>query len=135
MRTSELEEEYLYQIKLAGLPEPVREYLGVPDRRFRIDFAWPDRIPQIAVEIHGGIWSGGRHVRGKGFEKDCEKRTLLNLGGWMLLEFTARDVKGGDALLNTDRAIMGSRFNESFDSTRTRTAKKRRSKKSTRRPA
>jgi very-short-patch-repair endonuclease len=83
------------QLKLAGLPDPVREHRFCM-RKFRFDFAWPDK--KLAVEIHGGIWNGGRHVSGVGFANDCVKRNYAVMGGWRVLEFVGSDVKDGSAL-------------------------------------
>ena len=68
------------------LPPPVREYKFLPARKFRFDFAWPDLL--VAVEIHGGQWQRGRHVRGKGFRVDCDKWNLATLDGWRMLHYT-----------------------------------------------
>jgi very-short-patch-repair endonuclease len=40
-------------------------------RRWRFDFCHPES--KIAVELEGGVWINGRHGRGSGFVKDCEK--------------------------------------------------------------
>jgi len=50
---------------------------------WRLDIAWPDRL--IAVEVEGGVWSGGRHGRGSGIVKDMEKANALTMAGWRLL--------------------------------------------------
>ena len=77
---------YLWGLRNAGLPDPVREYPFALPRRFRFDFAWPDE--RVAVEIHGATYAQGRHTRGSGFERDCEKRNLATHLGWRLYEFT-----------------------------------------------
>ena len=88
-------ETLLIQIKLSGLPEPQREYGFHRKRKWRFDLAWPDLM--IAVEVEGGIWSGGRHVRGEGYEQDCEKYNEAQLAGWMVLRFTPGMIKRGKA--------------------------------------
>ena len=50
--------------QLVGLPDPATELLFHPKRKWRFDYAWPTRM--IAIEVHGGIHSGGRHTRGRG---------------------------------------------------------------------
>jgi len=50
---------------------------------WRFDFAWPDH--KVAVEVQGGIWSGGKHARGSGLVKDYEKANAAALLGWRLL--------------------------------------------------
>lgn len=52
----------------------------------------------IAVEVEGGTWSGGRHTRGDGFEKDCEKYNTAALAGWRVLRFTGAQVQSGIAI-------------------------------------
>ena len=50
------------------------------NRRFRFDFALLDKM--VAFEIDGGIWTNGRHTRGKGFEQDALKHFHAELQGW-----------------------------------------------------
>ena len=57
--TNPLEELFALQVKLAGLPEPVREFMAIPGRRYRWDFAWPDQ--RVLVELNGGTYVSG-HV-------------------------------------------------------------------------
>ena len=57
-----------------------REHRFDPSRRWRFDFACP--AARVAVEIEGGIWSGGRHTRGVGFISDCEKYNAAAAAGW-----------------------------------------------------
>lgn len=96
-----------FVLKVAGVPEPVREYEFAPPRRWRADFAWPDLM--IAVEVEGGSWNGGRHVHGDGFERDCEKYNELAARGWRLFRFTGRMVEDGSALAMLERVIGGAR--------------------------
>ncbi len=42
----------------------------------------------VAVEIEGGIWTGGRHTRGKGYQGDMEKYNAAQLYGWKVLRYT-----------------------------------------------
>ena len=69
-----------------GLSAPVAEYQFAPPRRWRFDYAWPDC--RVAVEIHGGEWTNGRHTRGGGFTLDRWKMNTAQLRGWIVLEFT-----------------------------------------------
>lgn len=70
----------------AGLPEPVAEYRFHPVRKWRFDYAWPAQ--KIALEVEGGVWTGGRHTRGAGFLKDCEKYNTAAIFGWRVLRVT-----------------------------------------------
>ena len=93
---SNLEDLLYSHIRLIGLPPPAREYRFHPSRRWRFDFAWP--IYKVAVEVDGGIYSRGRHVRGSGFERDAEKRNAAVIAGWRVLHFTPRMVRSGTAV-------------------------------------
>lgn len=70
-----------------------REFKFCPDRRWRADF----RVGRVLVEVEGGIWSGGRHTRGTGFENDCEKYNWAALNGWLVLRYSTRQVLAGQA--------------------------------------
>ncbi len=96
-------ETLLIQLQLAGLPEPQREFLFHRKRKWRFDLAWPQLL--IAVEVEGGIWVGGRHVRGEGYEADCEKYNEAQLAGWMVLRFTPGMIKKGKAGAVIETAI------------------------------
>lgn len=103
MSQSELEAELTFQIVAIGLPEPVREYRFHPHRRWRFDFAWPGQ--KLAVEVEGGVWSGGRHVRGAGFSRDCEKYNEAALNGWCVLRVTGAMIHNVKALELIKRAL------------------------------
>ena len=100
---SALEDLLESHIQLAGLPKPAREFRFHPRRRWRFDFAWP--LYKVAVEVDGGIYCRGRHVRGAGFERDAEKGNEAVLAGWRVLHFTPRQVKSGTAV-QTIEALM-----------------------------
>jgi very-short-patch-repair endonuclease len=90
-----LEEEFAFLVRVCGLPAPVRQFKFLPYRRFRFDFAWPEY--KVFVEIEGGTWIGGRHVRPAGYARDCEKYNEAALNGWVGLRFTSdmlRDAYG-----------------------------------------
>jgi len=67
------------------------EYRFLPDRRFRFDFAYPEK--RLAIEYEGGIFSYGRHIQGRGYERDCEKYNLAQLAGWRVLRYTTITVQ------------------------------------------
>ena len=68
-------------LRSRGYRDFVMEHrFAAPSRQWRLDFAWPDR--KVAIEIEGGVWSRGRHVRPKGFIDDCEKYNAATLNGW-----------------------------------------------------
>ena len=94
-----------FQIKVAGLPEPTREFVFHPVRKWRFDFAWPER--RVAAEVEGGIFSYGRHVSPAGFIEDCRKYGEALLLGWRVLRFPAPWVDSGEALRYLEVALRG----------------------------
>ena len=90
-------------IVAAGLPEPVEEFRFDPVRKWRFDYAWPEH--RLALEAEGGTWSGGRHVRGKGYERDCEKYNAAALQGWKVLRVTTAMMNDGRALACLEAAL------------------------------
>lgn len=74
-----------------GLPLPVTEYrFAAPERRWRFDYAWVEE--KVALEVEGGVWSGGRHTRGSGYLQDMEKYNNAALRGWVLLRCTPKQL-------------------------------------------
>ena len=64
----------------------VREHAFHENRNYKFDVAIPDL--KIAIEYEGGIYSGGRHVRGKGFAEDCRKYNAALIRGWKVLRYS-----------------------------------------------
>ena len=81
----------LVQIRALKLPLPELEWRFDAVRKWRFDLAWPGK--RIGMEVDGGVWSGGRHVRGAGFEKDCEKCNAATLAGWRVYRVTTGMVR------------------------------------------
>ena len=102
---SELEEALLLQLRAVGIPTPERNYRFHSKRRWEADFAWPDR--KLIAEVHGSTWTGGRHVRGQGFQDDRIKMNSATLSGWQVLEFTGDDVNDGWACILLERVFKG----------------------------
>lgn len=101
VQADEFTATFEHLLKAVGLEGFVKEHRFHPERKFRFDFARLDK--QVAVELHGGIWIRGRHLRGAGFEADCEKLNEAVRLGWRVLYFTPgmlkRDPWGSMALL------------------------------------
>jgi very-short-patch-repair endonuclease len=91
------------QVQLAGLPKPVAEFRFHATRRWRFDWAWPDK--SIAVEVDGATWTGGRHTRGAGVDKDCEKMAEALIAGWRVLRVSTGQVRSGQALQWIERLL------------------------------
>lgn len=98
--------ELAIKIRLAGLPEPLREFKFHPTRRWRFDFCWPSPIADdVAVEVHGAVWSGGRHTRGWGFVHDREKMNEALCMGYRVLEVVPEQIKDGSAVRWLERLL------------------------------
>lgn len=85
----------------------IREHRFHQDRRWRLDLYVPDHA--LGVELHGGTWTGGRHTRGYGFQRDREKMNAAIEAGIRVLEYTADDVRKGTAALQIERILMPKR--------------------------
>jgi very-short-patch-repair endonuclease len=68
-----------------GLKGLEKEYRFHSERRWRVDYAFPDI--KLAIEIEGGVWVKGRHISPQGFIKDMEKYNALTEAGWYLLRY------------------------------------------------
>lgn len=88
MSTSNLESMFDTLWRQLGGPPMVPELRFAPPRRFRFDRA--HELARVAVELDGGVWSGGRHVRPRGYENDCEKMNLAAALGWTTFRVTGR---------------------------------------------
>ena len=94
-----------WQMDQAGI-QYVREFRFDVARRWRLDFALLGQKAQLfAVEVEGGTWSSGRHVRGKGFAEDCAKYNAAGLHGWTVLRVTTEMVENGEALKLIQQAL------------------------------
>ncbi len=88
-------ERMVQEIDEAGLPAPTKEH-RFSNRKFRFDLAWIDL--RIALEVEGGLWIRGRHVRPAGYERDCEKYNLATLLGWRVFRVTPRHIRQKKAI-------------------------------------
>ena len=102
---SKLEDTLAWYIKGLKMPRPEREYRFHAKRRWRFDFAWPQYL--LAVEVEGGVYSGGRHTRGSGFEKDCEKYNAATKLGWRVLRCTGKTIQNGTAIRDIESCLYG----------------------------
>jgi len=97
------------QCDFVNLPLPVAEYRFDPERKWRIDVAWPNY--KIALEIEGGIWqqtSSGRssgHANPVRFLRDMEKYNAMTVQGWSLIRCTPEQVENETALIDIIKAF------------------------------
>jgi hypothetical protein len=98
------EESVALALRAAGLPF-VREH-RFHARRWRLDFALLPLDLRVAIEVQGGYRGGtGRHSRGEGFERDCEKFTEAQLAGWIVLLLPSGKVSSMEWMEQVRRAI------------------------------
>lgn len=101
---SELSDWLVRQVEADGLPPPTLEHRFHPIRKWRFDLAWP--YDKVACEVEGGTWIAGRHNRGAGFEKDCEKYAEAALAGWLVLRVTSKMIEDGTACRYISQALV-----------------------------
>lgn len=97
IKISELEAQFLAQVQASKLPPPRQQVELIEGRKWRYDFVWEEPY-YVVVEIHGGVYSRGRHVRGKGFTEDRRKINAATLSGWLVLEYTAEMLDANEAI-------------------------------------
>ena len=100
---SDLEDLLAQQMQFVGLPVPEREYRFASPRRYRADFAYPEK--KILVEVQGGIYTRGAHSRGTGLERDYEKINLAQLNGFMVFQFSRKMIESGEAITVLEKAL------------------------------
>lgn len=86
--------------------ECVKEFKFHPVRKWRFDYAIPSAL--VALEVEGGVWTGGRHINPKGFLNDMEKYNSATLMGWSVYRTTPDDLYTGKTLKLLKTAIFGS---------------------------
>lgn len=89
------EDELAFQLKAAKILFE-RQFRIHPDRRFKADFYLPK--PRLVVEVDGGGYVNGRHSRGKGMERDCEKSAYIAQMPARLIRVTPKHIRSGEAL-------------------------------------
>lgn len=111
--TSHLEQALLDQIAAAGLPMPVTQFRMASRwhltpkllraRTFIFDFQWPRYL--LLVEVDGGTFMGKGHTSGRGYQYDRDKDNEAQERGWLMLRYTASDIRAGRAITQIRRII------------------------------
>ncbi|MCF0187926.1 MAG: hypothetical protein HUK04_00305 [Bacteroidaceae bacterium] len=83
--------------------ECIKEHTFHPERRWRFDYAIPTY--RIAIEVEGGVWTGGRHTRPQGFLGDIEKYNTATLMGWRVVRCVPETLHT-TAMLNLVRDLI-----------------------------
>ncbi|HEX9547950.1 MAG TPA: hypothetical protein VF942_11470 [Acidimicrobiales bacterium] len=83
---SDAETLFLQLTRVAGLPDPERQFLVLlGGRRYRIDFVWPRR--RFAVEVDGAE----THANADALGRDLRRQNRIVMG-WLLQRYTWEDV-------------------------------------------
>lgn len=80
-----------------------QEYQFNENRKWRADFHITGT--KFLIEVEGGIWSNGRHTRGKGYIADMEKYNLATELGYSVFRYSTEQVKSGKAIEEIRRLI------------------------------
>jgi len=86
-----------------GLPVPVFEHTFCKGRRWRFDAAWLHE--RVAIEVEGGIFTNGRHIRSSGFLRDMAKYNAAALLGWTVLRYSPQQIATGDWVNDVKQAL------------------------------
>ena len=81
----------------------IKEYKFYPTRKWRFDYSIVEL--KIAIEVEGGVYTQGRHTRGKGFVNDMEKYNNAACEGWLLIRVVPSKLMSADTLDFVRRAI------------------------------
>lgn len=80
-----------YIWRSVGIIQPIPEFRFTLERRWRIDYAWPE--VKVAVEIEGGIYLPKcRHTTPKGFKEDIKKYNKMVEMNWLLLRYIPQEI-------------------------------------------
>ena len=85
--------------------EFVQEFQFHTSRKWRADFHIKNT--KLLIEVEGGIWSGGRHTRGKGYLGDMEKYNTATMMGYQVLRFSTDQVTSGFAINQIEGLVKG----------------------------
>lgn len=80
-----------------------REFQFHESRKWRADFHLVGK--KTLIEVEGGIWSGGRHTRGKGYIGDMEKYNSATMLGYQVIRFSTEQVKSGKAIEQIEEMV------------------------------
>lgn len=87
----------------------VQEHRFHPERKWRLDLAWPEVM--VALEVQGGLFVQGKHGRGEGASRDHEKLNEAQLSGWIVIQCQPREIASEQVREWVLRAIARQREN------------------------
>ena len=80
-----------------------QEFKFHPTRKWSADFHLKGK--KVLVEVEGGIWSNGRHTRGKGYLGDLEKYNTATMMGYQVIRFSTEQVKSDKAIEKIEKLV------------------------------
>ncbi|WP_168396903.1 DUF559 domain-containing protein [Acinetobacter indicus] len=101
---SEGEAKLVQQLKALKI-DFVQEFQFHDKRKWRADFHISNT--KLLIEVEGGIWSNGRHTRGKGYLGDMEKYNAATMMGFQVLRFSTEQVTSGFAIKQIEGLVKG----------------------------
>ena len=96
------EQTFFALLGAADLPVPEPEFRFWPERKFRFDYAWPEK--RLALEVEGGVFTMGRHTRGAGYAKDLLKYSEAAARGWRILRVMPSQLTKAETITLVQRA-------------------------------
>lgn len=109
-RREALEETLAFALRAHKLDAGmVRQFKPFDDVGYAFDFAWPRHddpfASMVLLEVQGGIWSGGAHVRPQGVLRDIEKLNKAACAGYVVIQVAAEHIKSGQAVAWVKQAL------------------------------
>lgn len=93
---------FLAACEAHGLPKPVDEHPFHPTRKWRFDWLFDG---WLALEVNGGNFAGGRHVKPADLLSEYEKINEAQIMGYVVLIVTPEQVNDGSAFALVRRAL------------------------------
>jgi hypothetical protein len=96
---------FIAMAKAHGLPEPVPEFRFHLTRKWRFDWLFNPGKERVAVEIQGGLFTQGGHVRGAHLVGEYEKLNEAQIMGYKVLLVTPQQVESGEVFELVKRTL------------------------------
>ena len=88
--------------ELIGITKITPEFKFHPERRWKIDYYIEHKGKRVALEVEGGIYTGGRHINPTGFLKDMEKYNAMAVMGIYLYRCTPNELHYINGVVKVD---------------------------------